>query len=140
MTVPSGEVTVLMSWPPLGEEVQLNVTTAGTGGTHRSSTVAIRPHRRRCPAGQAHHRPHHRGATWQHRRHCGGGAACSCQVTPRAHPERRLTYGNLRWCPERRQVVMAFWLALAAAAIVCGRLIRRAWTCYRWDSRPRRHP
>jgi transposase len=49
-------------------------------------------------------------------------------------------YGKLRWCTERRRLVVAFWLALAGAAIVCGRLVRRAWTCYRWDSRPRRHP
>ena len=49
-------------------------------------------------------------------------------------------YGKLRWCTERRRVVVAFWLALAAAVIVCGRLVRRAWTYYRWDSRPRRRP
>jgi transposase len=49
-------------------------------------------------------------------------------------------YGKLRWCTERRRVVVAFWLAMAVAAIVCGRLVRRAWTCYRWDSRPRRRP
>jgi len=49
-------------------------------------------------------------------------------------------YGKLRWCTERRRVVVEFWLALAAAAIVCGRLVRRAWTCYRWDGRPRRRP
>jgi transposase len=49
-------------------------------------------------------------------------------------------YGKLRWCTERRRVVVEFWLALAAAAIVCGRLLRRAWSCYRWDSRPRRRP
>jgi transposase len=49
-------------------------------------------------------------------------------------------YGKLRWCTERRQVVVEFWLALAAAAIVCGRLLRRAWSCYRWDGRPRRRP
>ena len=47
-------------------------------------------------------------------------------------------YGKLRWCTERRRVVVDFWLALAGAAIVCGRLVRRAWTCYRWDSRPNR--
>ena len=47
-------------------------------------------------------------------------------------------YGKLRWCTERRRVVVEFWLALAGAAIVCGRLVRRAWTCYRWDSRPNR--
>jgi transposase len=49
-------------------------------------------------------------------------------------------YGKLRWCTERRRVVVEFWLALAAAAIVCGRLVRRVWTYYRWDSRPRRRP
>jgi hypothetical protein len=40
-------------------------------------------------------------------------------------------YGKLRWCTERRRLMVAFWLALASAAIVCGRLVRRAWTCYR---------
>jgi transposase len=49
-------------------------------------------------------------------------------------------YGKLRWCTERRRLVVAFWLALVSAVIVCGRLVRRAWTCYRWQSRPRRHP
>jgi hypothetical protein len=29
---------------------------------------------------------------------------------------------------------------VANAAIICGRLVRRAWTHYRWDSRPRRRP
>jgi hypothetical protein len=48
--------------------------------------------------------------------------------------------GKLRWCTERRRIVVQFWLALAAAAIVCGRLVRRAWTSYRWDGRPRRRP
>jgi hypothetical protein len=47
-------------------------------------------------------------------------------------------YGKLRWCTERRRLVVQFWLALASAVIVCGRLVRRAWTCYRWDGRPRR--
>jgi transposase len=49
-------------------------------------------------------------------------------------------YGKLRWCTERRRLVVEFWLALASAAIVCGRLVRRAWTHYRWDDRPRRRP
>jgi transposase len=47
-------------------------------------------------------------------------------------------YGKLRWCTERRRLVVEFWLALVNAVIVCGRLIRHAWSCYRWDSRPRR--
>ena len=49
-------------------------------------------------------------------------------------------YGKLRWCTERRRLVVAFWLALASAVLVCGRLLRRAWTCYRWDGRSRRRP
>jgi hypothetical protein len=49
-------------------------------------------------------------------------------------------FGKLRWYTERRRVVVEFWLALAAAAIVCGRLLRRAWSCDRWDGRPRRRP
>jgi transposase len=49
-------------------------------------------------------------------------------------------YGKLRWCTERRRRVVAFWLALASAVMVCGRLVRRAWTHHRWDSRPRRRP
>jgi IS5 family transposase len=49
-------------------------------------------------------------------------------------------YGKLRWCTERRHVVVAFWLTLVLAIIVVGRLVRRAWTHYRWESRPRRRP
>jgi transposase len=49
-------------------------------------------------------------------------------------------YGKLRWCTERRRLVVEFWLALASAAMVCGRLLRRAWTHYRWEDRPRRRP
>ena len=49
-------------------------------------------------------------------------------------------YGQLRWCTERRPLVVEFWMALANAAIVAGRLLRRAWTCYRWEGRPRRRP
>jgi IS5 family transposase len=49
-------------------------------------------------------------------------------------------YGKLRWCTERRRVVVEFWLALATAAVVCGRLVRRAWTHYRWHGRPCRRP
>ena len=49
-------------------------------------------------------------------------------------------YGKLRWCTERRTIVVAFCLLLALALIVVGRLLRRAWTCYRWEGRPRRRP
>jgi hypothetical protein len=30
-------------------------------------------------------------------------------------------YGKLRWCTERRRLVVEFWLALVNAVIVCGR-------------------
>jgi hypothetical protein len=33
-------------------------------------------------------------------------------------------------------VVVEFWLALANATIVCGRLIRRTWIHDRWNARP----
>jgi hypothetical protein len=49
-------------------------------------------------------------------------------------------YGKLRWCTERRQVVVESWLLLALTLIVIGRLIRRAWTSYRWEGRPCRRP
>jgi transposase len=49
-------------------------------------------------------------------------------------------YGKLRWCTERRRAVVEFWLALASAVIVLGRLLRRAWVGYRWEGRPRRRP
>jgi transposase len=41
-------------------------------------------------------------------------------------------YGKLRWCTERRRLVVEFWLAVASAVIVLGRLVRRGWTHYRW--------
>jgi hypothetical protein len=49
-------------------------------------------------------------------------------------------YGKVRWCTERRREAVEFWLALTLAISVLGRLIRRAWTHYRWDTRPRRSP
>jgi hypothetical protein len=60
-------------------------------------------------------------------------------VTERTHAWAN-QYGKLRWCTERRRVVVEFWLLLALALIVVGRLIRRAWTTDRWEGRPRRRP
>jgi transposase len=63
------------------------------------------------------------------------GIAAPIQVTRRWVIERTHAWGNqygkLRWCTERRRLVVEFWLALASAAIICGRLIRRAWIHYR---------
>jgi hypothetical protein len=35
-------------------------------------------------------------------------------------------YYKLRWCIERRRLMVEFWLALANTALVCGRLFRLA--------------
>jgi hypothetical protein len=43
-------------------------------------------------------------------------------------------------CSTLFQVQVAFWLALANAVIVVGRLLRRAWSCYRRQGCPRRRP
>jgi transposase len=71
------------------------------------------------------------------------GQPVPIQVGPRWIIERTHAWGNnygkLRWCTERRHVV-EFWGARALAIITLSRLIRRAWTHYRWDSRPRRRP
>jgi hypothetical protein len=45
-------------------------------------------------------------------------------------------FGKLRWCTERRWVCVAFWLALACVVVIIRRLVRCAWTRYRWDRRP----
>jgi hypothetical protein len=47
-------------------------------------------------------------------------------------------YGKLRWCTERRRVVVAFWRTLANAAVVCGRLVRLGLDLRPLDGRPRR--
>lgn len=47
---------------------------------------------------------------------------------------------KLVWCTERRQVVVAFWLAFSAVLIIVRRLVREGWRRYRWDGRPARQP
>jgi hypothetical protein len=49
-------------------------------------------------------------------------------------------YGKLIRCTERHKPVVEFYLALASAIVTLGRLIRQAWSCYRWQTRPRRRP
>ena len=46
-------------------------------------------------------------------------------------------FGKLRRCTERRRTAVEFFLALAATIITVRCLIRRAWTLYRWNTRPR---
>jgi transposase len=47
---------------------------------------------------------------------------------------------KLVWCTERRAAVVAFWIACSAAIIIVRRLVREAWTRYRWETRPERRP
>lgn len=47
---------------------------------------------------------------------------------------------KLVWCTERRAAVVTFWMAFSAVIIIVRRLIREAWTRYRWDSRTCRKP
>ncbi len=47
---------------------------------------------------------------------------------------------KLAWCTERRGRVVDFWVALSNAVIIVGRLVREAWTRYRWEGRSRCRP
>ena len=47
---------------------------------------------------------------------------------------------KLVWCTERRGRVIDFWIAFSEVVIVVRRLIREAWTRYRWEGRPHRRP
>jgi transposase len=45
---------------------------------------------------------------------------------------------KLVWCTERKEQVIDFWVAFSEVIIIVRRLIRKAWTHYRWESRPSR--
>ena len=47
---------------------------------------------------------------------------------------------KLVWCTERQGRVINFWITFSEVVIVVRRLIREAWTRYRWESRPCRRP
>ncbi|MFT4135673.1 IS5 family transposase [Microbacterium sp.] len=49
-------------------------------------------------------------------------------------------FRKLQICTEVRARVIAAFIALANAVITTRRLIREAWTRYRWDTRPTRRP
>jgi hypothetical protein len=68
--------------------------------------------------------------------------ACST-TTIRDRRDQWITLGiftTLDWNTERRDQVIAAFLALAHAIITLRRLIRCAWTLDRWDTRPARRP
>jgi hypothetical protein len=45
-----------------------------------------------------------------------------------------------RYRTERENQVIDFWIAFYGVIITVGRLVRQAWTLYRWENRPRRRP
>jgi transposase len=47
---------------------------------------------------------------------------------------------KLVWCTERVGRVIDFWMAFSDVVIIVRRLIREAWSRYRWESRPPRRP
>jgi Transposase DDE domain len=72
------------------------------------------------------------------------GKPAPLQATKRWVVERTNSWNNahkkLVWCTERRGRVIDFWIAFSNIVIVVRRLIREAWTRYRWDGRPCRRP
>jgi hypothetical protein len=58
--------------------------------------------------------------------------------------ERTNSWSNahkkLMWCTQRRGRVIDFWIAFSEVVIVVRRLVRKAWTHYRWETRPSRKP
>jgi transposase len=72
------------------------------------------------------------------------GKPAPIQATKRWPVERTNAWGNqfkkLLWNTERGDLVIDAFLAFAHAIITLRRLIRCAWTLYRWDTRPLRRP
>ena len=72
------------------------------------------------------------------------GDKAPIQAGQRWHVERTNAWHNnfnrLQRCYERREDVIDAFFDLADAIITVRRLIRQAWTLYRWDGRPARRP
>jgi len=72
------------------------------------------------------------------------GKPAPITATKRWVVERASSWHNahkkLVWCTERKGRVIDFWVAFSEVIIIVRRLIRKAWTHYRWESRPSRRP
>jgi transposase len=72
------------------------------------------------------------------------GRPSPLRATKRWVAERTNSWHNahkkLVWCTERRGRVIDFWIAFSEVVVVVRRLIREAWTHYRWEGRPHRRP
>src|SRR5690349_6096023 len=72
------------------------------------------------------------------------GEKAPIQASGRWHVERtnawHNTFNRLQRCYERREQVIDAYFDLADTIITIRNLIRKAWTLYRWDTRPARRP
>jgi hypothetical protein len=72
------------------------------------------------------------------------GKPAPLQTTKRWAVERtnswHQAHKKLVWCTERRGRVVDFWVAFSDVVIIVRRLVRQAWTHYRWETRPSRRP
>jgi hypothetical protein len=72
------------------------------------------------------------------------GEQAPIQASSRWQVERTNAWHNafnrLQRCYERRQIVIDAYLDLADTIITVRSMIRKAWTLYRWDTRPTRRP
>jgi hypothetical protein len=66
-------------------------------------------------------------------------SASSPGTTKRWVMERTNSWSNahkkLVWCTERKGPVIDFWIAFSNVVLIVGRLVREAWSRYRWQSR-----
>jgi transposase len=72
------------------------------------------------------------------------GHSAPLQAGQRWVVERTNSWHNahkkLLWCTERRGRVIDFWIAFSDVVIIVRRLVREAWSRYRWEARPSRRP
>jgi transposase len=72
------------------------------------------------------------------------GKPAPLSATKRWVVERTNAWHNahkkLVWCTERRGRVIDFWVAFSDVVIIVRRLVRQAWSRYRWETRPSRRP
>jgi IS5 family transposase len=72
------------------------------------------------------------------------GRSAPLQAGQRWVVERTNSWHNahkkLLWCTERRGRIIDFWIAFSDVVIIVRRLVREAWSRYRWEARPSRRP
>ena len=135
----------------------LCVHRAGCGQPPRLAAARAHPRhaRRTRTAARGDHRSRHAGYDSQKTRdelkarNLNGeiahkGDKAPIQAGQRWHVERTNSWHNnfnrLQRCYERDEEVIDAFFDLADAIITLRRLIREAWTLYRWDTRPARRP